>query len=177
MSNDTCKIRNELKMDLITLRNAINVEKNNWINKYTTNCYAYALGLDIPEDDIIRGAYAPGTISGAEIDIGRAYTFTYKTFVNNLYSDLDFLGIDFKKIKPNQPIDENEWKIAVFTSSKFGALDDYHFLRYKDNVWHHKNGWYDKPTILDDWGQEIENPKKCYLRYRCYKFSLALKLK
>lgn len=170
-------IRRELKMDLITLRNSIDIEKKNWVNKYTTNCYAYALGLDIPEDKIIRGAYAPGVISGADIDIGRAYTFTYKTFVNNLYSDLDFLGIDFKKINPNQQVDEDAWKIAVFVSSSFGALDDYHFLRYRDDIWYHKNGWYDNPTTLDDWKEEIFDPKKCYLRDRTYKFSLSLKLK
>lgn len=173
MSNIRC----DLKMDLITLRNAINLKKRVWVNRYTTNCYAYALGLDIPEAEIIQGAYSPGTLSGALVDIGKATTFSYKDFVTNLYSDLEFLGIDFRKIDPNQQIDESEWKIAVFTSSFLGALDDYHFLRYKDNFWHHKNGWYDNPTYFDDRHEQIYNPKKCFLECRDYKFSLSLRLK
>ena len=167
----------QLKMSLQEIRNSIDLEKVEWTNRWTTNCYAYALGLDIPEEEIIWGAYAPGTISGALVDIGRVNTFSYNTFVTNLYSDLEFLGIDFKKINPNQQIDEDEWKIAVFTSSYFGDLDDYHFLRYRDNVWYHKNGWNDYPTHFDDRDNQIFNPKKCYLDGRVYRFSLSLKLK
>ena len=41
-----------LKMTPEQLNEHINVKKSIWFSKYSTNCYAYALGLDIPEKNI-----------------------------------------------------------------------------------------------------------------------------
>ena len=173
--NDTKK---ELLMDLRTLRNSINLEKKIWLNRYTTNCYAYALGLDIPEYRIIDGAYAPGTISRSPIDLTTVTTFTYKELMNNLYMDLESLGIDFQKVSPNASISPDEWKIAVYTSASWGKLEDYHFLRiYGDDGWSHKNGWREMPTHKDDADEIIRNPRWCYLSNRDYRMCLKLKLK
>ena len=49
--------RNELKMSLLELRNSINLDKKNWKHIFTTNCYAYALGLDVREQNIKDFAY------------------------------------------------------------------------------------------------------------------------
>ena len=52
-----------LKMSLNEIRGKIQMYPENWINMHTTNCYAYALGLDIRQSDICDYAYQPGTIS------------------------------------------------------------------------------------------------------------------
>ena len=40
-----------------------------WHNLSTTNCYAYALGIDISENDIIKRAFQPGVIGSIIFDI------------------------------------------------------------------------------------------------------------
>ena len=48
---------------IYNLKGKININKKHWYHFIKTNCYAYALGLDINEDRIMKKAYQPGVIS------------------------------------------------------------------------------------------------------------------
>lgn len=54
---------NDLKISPQEIIAAIDLEKETWDNVNTTNCYAYALGLDVPQIEIKKYAYEPGIIS------------------------------------------------------------------------------------------------------------------
>lgn len=165
-------------MSLQELRAAINLEKTKWNNIYNTNCYAYALGLDIVEKDIIDYAFIPGIMSGSEVDLSKRFTFSYEELIQNLYNDFEFLGINFREVNPYEIIGIDEWKIALFTTPYWNQLDDFHFLRLcSDKIWHHKNGWNRKPTIYDNHGSIITNPVNCFLRDKKFNKCLCLKLK
>ena len=61
------------RCDLIQM---IDLNKVKWENKSTSNCYAFALGLDIPEKKICEAAYVPGVMSGSLINLPAKYSFT-----------------------------------------------------------------------------------------------------
>ena len=65
-----------LKMSLKVLRSLINVNKEGWDNVLYTNCYAYALGLDVPQYEICECAYAPGVMSSSQIFLPKYKVFT-----------------------------------------------------------------------------------------------------
>ena len=166
-----------LNMTSEEIRNNINLKKDNWINEVETNCYAYALGLDVREKDISKFAYIPGTMSSSKYYLPKLLNFTYDMLMVNIFSDLDFLGIDYKEIKPKERIKKDEWKIAMFVTNYLGHIYDYHFLRYKNGVWYHKNGYGGLVSKSDSNGSIIINPKTCYLNNREYDTCFKLKLK
>ena len=174
---------NNLKISLLNIRNSITLDKRIWENIFETNCYAYALGLDIAESEICDDAYAPGTISNSLKSLANQELFRYSELLECLYSDFDALGISYREVLPQEQIPADEWKIALFTSRAYYSdnidlLDDYHFLRQHPNsIWYHKVGWYNYPTNMDDNSKPITNPTNCYLDTRTYRKCLSLKLK
>lgn len=152
-----------LKMDLMELRRQINLNKKHWKHILTTNCYAYALGLDIPERRISNNDYFPGMISN--FINKRPPFYTYSELLQGLYADLEALGIEIREIGPNEEIAKGEWKIALFA----GEVDmmpelfyRIHFLRQRKNgIWYHKK-WYKRVSNKDDNHQIITNPEACY---------------
>jgi hypothetical protein len=173
----------ELKIPLIELRKMITLDKRLWENIFSTNCYAYALGLDIAESEICDSAYVPGTISKSQISLAYQELFRYSELLECLYSDFDALGIAYREVLPQEQINTNEWKIALFTTRAFYSdnidlLEDYHFLRQLQNGnWYHKAGWYNYPTNKDNYGNIITNPTDFNLSTRTYRKVLCLKLK
>ena len=166
--------------NLKLLNYKINLTKKHWIHFVKTNCYAYALGLDIREDKIKRHAYQPGVMSNYKHFIHFNSLFTYEHLINAIYADMDALGIEIKLIKYDDKISDDSWKVALFItrySKESNYLDDYHFLRYKNNAWYHKNGYDSFPSNKDDNYNIIINPKECYLKRREYKGCYCLKIK
>ena len=160
------------------MRESINISNNTWMNLETTNCYAYALGLDIPYYKIIDFAYDPGVISNSSIFLPSYKTFTYEVLLNNIFSDLDALGIDVREINPLEKVNNDEWKIALFTAGDNENLTDFHFLRQRKNgLWLHKNGFQGSVTPYDSNRNVIINPEYCVFSTRKYEKTLALKLK
>lgn len=51
-----------LKISVDDLVDYISLTYDYWENAMDTNCYAFALGLDIPEDEIVKNAYQLGVI-------------------------------------------------------------------------------------------------------------------
>lgn len=172
-----------LKISLQELRDNINLNKKFWKHILSTNCYAYALGLDVKENNIKYYAYEPGIISNAKEYMIVKQEFTYSNLLQNLYSDLEFLGIEFREIKPKEQVSKEEWKIALFTSflafeQDVEWLRDFHFLRQHENgLWYHKQGWYKFPTKRDSNFEIITDPSKCYLKGKQFKKCYSLKLK
>lgn len=170
-------LTNELKMSAEEIRAAMDLEKTVYTNVDETTCYAYMLGLDVPEKDIVEWAYIPGVMSGAEKDLTTCSTFYYKDFITNFYKDLEFLGIEYREVLPNEPIGSDEWKIAILLRKYWSQLDDYHFLRLgNDGIWRHKF-IYHQPTIYDSMGQIITNPETASFYPRYYDKCLSLRLK
>lgn len=169
----------KLKITLQELRNSIDIQKNTWDSKYSTNCYAYALGLDIPQYQVKCCAYAPGVIANSKINLPSKRVFSYNDLITNLYLDFDALGIKFREINPLDKISYNEWKIALFITwyDEPELVVDYHFLRqHNDGIWYHKNGFEGEVSEYDNHRKIIINPEECFLRYRKYNKCLSLTL-
>ena len=117
-----------LKMSLNEIRGKIQMYPENWVNMYSTNCYAYALGLDIRQSDICDYAYQPGTISETT-NIFKSKYFSYDMLIKGIESDLELLQIAYRNVEEDEKLALNEWKIALFVDKYHGSLIDFHFLR------------------------------------------------
>ena len=163
----------DLKNNPVFIKELINVRPNieTWVNTYTTNCYAYALGLDVPESDICKNAYyIVGTLGGFVSD---TYTFVLPNIMSRLELDLKYLELEYEFVNPYSNIKENEWLIAVF--SNIYNDSDFHFLRKDfENYWTHKPGWRRNPCNCDSEMQIIKDIDNAKL-YR-YKYEKCLKL-
>ncbi len=151
-----------LKMSITKIRKSMIKERNllDWKNIIGTNCYAYALGIDIPEEDICKYAFDLGGISrmvntGEDIDpnsVGR-YRDTYHI---DLPNDFHVLGLDYKESNHiNLSLNEQEedpnkyFDILFFLNDD---IDDFHFARFdKDRKLYHKRGFIKEPqeTTVD----------------------------
>lgn len=147
-------------MDLDTLKKCINLSNDKWENVLSTNCYAYALGLDIPQDEITRCAY----------ELGAMYYFyskekrKFRLHEELLKLDLDILSLTYREVSLDEPLKDGEWKIAYFDSIYECG---YHFFREIENgVWWHKYDWGYSPTCLDDANNIITDPTKANINYR-----------
>lgn len=52
----------KLKMSIKEIKQLISLREDYWEYNFDTNCYAFALGLDVPEEEIIKNAYKLGVI-------------------------------------------------------------------------------------------------------------------
>lgn len=173
----------KLKMSPNEIRNQIQIKPKEWHHLATTNCYAYALGLDIRESEICKHAYNPGTISKIFNLVVYFDYFLYSTLVKNLEKDLKKLKISYRQIEPNDIIKEDEWKIALFVNKSSKVFNDdllltnFHFLRANSTGnWTYKPGCYGSPREIDDKNQIIINPKECYFDYYEYRKCNVLKI-
>lgn len=154
-----------------------------WKHRFTTNCYAFALGLDVREGKVMPCAYIPGNIGSSQEKIEYKHIFTYQNLITNIYDDLVYMRIKFREIDPMEIVDEDEWKIALFTTmlayeDYVEYLSDFHFLREgEDGTWYHKLGWLRGVRNKDFHGDIITDPRKCVIKNSEYRMSLALKLK
>lgn len=133
------------KLDIISNNHIlINPFKDGWDNISTTNCYAYALGLDINYEDLSISGFEPGFTANTCLPS----CFNGSDLIDNVVKDLDNLKIDFRHVNDYYKLNKGEWRIAIFGGirNSFNSFDDYHFMRQTiDGVWVHKNGYYGKP--------------------------------
>ena len=167
------------RCDLIQM---IDLNKVKWENKSTSNCYAFALGLDIPEKKICEAAYVPGVMSGSLINLPAKYSFTLDELIRSLESDFDFLGIQYRENVSKEELEEGEWLIALYVSYLFShrkdRLSDYHFIRLlSDGIWYHKNGFCGGVINTDRNRKVITDPLECDFKNRDFVKTYALKLK
>lgn len=147
------------------IRSQIVLKEHHWQNIRTTNCYAFALGLDVPGNRYdyhfqLGDFYC--NITGAKYsEVKEKYTR-----LDRLNMDLEALELEHEEADPNEQTiinityDENgnaivdySWLIAYFYSSQRG---DYHFLRKAPNgIWWHKQGFDGAPNCHNDSGRII----------------------
>ena len=102
------------------------------------------------------------------------------TFIGLLISAVYVLVTNmFDNTVKTEKVNDEEWKIALFTVGQHSCLSDYHFLRFnkEDNIWYHKNGYRGNVFNCDFVGDVITNPQECCFINRIYDKSFALKLK
>ena len=135
------------------IRHNIIVKDKKWNNINDTNCYAYALNLDLSCKEINddRCFYNVGYISSCYKRI-----LEKEELINALINDMKKLGISIKEVDFNYILEENEWKIALFKTDvyvddKGRKSTDFHFIRKNyDGYWSHKVGWKDRPEKLEN---------------------------
>lgn len=165
-----------LKMSLNEIRGKIQMYPENWVNMYSTNCYAYALGLDIRQSDICDYAYQPGTISETT-NIFKSKYFSYDMLIKGIESDLELLQIAYRNVEEDEKLALNEWKIALFVDRDFDKLVGFHFLRQKENgIWLQKNGYQGTISKRDHSDEVIVSPSSAELFPYIYKKCYALRL-
>lgn len=147
-------------MDLENLKNQIDLKEGNWINTSSTNCYAFALGLDIPQDKICESAYYVGHIYRHYNHIKARYTPRDLL----LQHDFETLSLIYKESNLNDKINKGEWKIAYFDSIYECG---FHFFRQTENgIWWHKFDYDYIPTCLDNDDKIITDPTSCNVNLR-----------
>ena len=150
------------------LKNHIKINNNEY-NQNDTNCYSYALNIDYPYTLLesykkeYLNVYKVGTISGIK------KVYTKEKLEEALFSDLNILDIDIKKINLDEQLLENEWKIAMFSTDVYydyilGKVLDFHFIKqnFGEDIWTHKVGYNGTISNLDDNKKLIINPKEFY---------------
>ena len=167
----------ELRMPTSKINKKIDIEKEpeEWEEIYGTNCYAYALGLDVFERSIANFAYQPGTIGRIKYEYG-LFDVSRMSFEKRMKLDFESLGIRYRGANPEECASFKEhfhrdsdevssvtrsWLISFYT-----AVDnniDFHFVR-KDlsGVWTHKMGFKEAPTNKDSNGEIILDPRECH---------------
>lgn len=169
-----------LKMSVDDINKYMKFDCNNfWFNLNNTNCYAFALGLDIPEKRIIKHAYQPGTI-GANVFSISSEKFNRLTFEEKIEIDFKALNISAVQCQPTECslfYYENDmiifqWIIALFYGSGCG----FHFMRKNSSgYWWHKRGYYlEYPIDFDDNNCKIKDPRDCLIND--YEYIKCLKL-
>ena len=146
-------------------------------NKWSTNCYAFALGLNVDEDDICPYAYRIGNIS-----LQAKWPFISVDPSNKISAieplildDFQALGIDYEIFMDKdesqylQELDHPNdcWDILLFISPS----DGYHFVRVgSDSLLYHKLGWGKLPELTDF--EDIKREYKGCKFERRYRLSL-----
>lgn len=162
------------------IRMGIRLTDKTWKNDVNTNCYAFALGLDISEWDIAPNAYQPGMMFS--IMFNKPYDEVKKmSFEERLLLDLKVLKIKCKEADPseftgyNAENDTIQWVISMFESEE---REDVHFLRKNDKgIWWHKHGYiFSSPTNKDHYRKIITDPRDCFLGSYEYKKTYKLSI-
>ncbi len=169
------------------IKKLISLKEKNWENIDTTNCYAFALGLDIPERNLATNIYQLGVFYSIMNDVP-FYELNMMPYEKRLLLDLKALGIKYSLSSPNENstcsynFGENGiesinyyWLISMFENSK---TLDFHFLRKSmDGKWWHKEGYEGtRPTKKDKNGNIILDPRDCDLGLYKYKKTYKLSI-
>ena len=143
----------------------VNPFKDKWEHNIGTNCYAYALGIDVAKDFLDtnedRLVYNPGCFCDRDLKS----PFTREQLLINLLGDLDRLGLYSYRVNTNYKLCKNEWKLVIYGAVTDNPYEykDFHLLRQTipDGVYSHKQGFYSEPTCLDSDKKIITDPSKC----------------
>lgn len=171
-----------LKIDHTKIKYLISLREEYWENNFDTNCYAFALGLDIPENEIIKNAYQLGII-GAIVKQIPMEVLKKLSFEERLILDLEVLGINWQAstidessgFKIGNDCTESWWLISLLSNGK-----NFHFIRKSyDEIWYQKWGYF-APVINYDFDKKIiNNPNNAnfgeYKLVKTYKLSYTEK--
>ena len=167
-----------LKIDHTKIKDLISLREEYWENDFDTNCYAFALGLDIPENEIMKNAYQLGVI-GATVKQIPMEVLKKLTLEERLLLDLEVLGIkrqdstiyDSSGFWVGNNYIDNWWIISLLSNGK-----NFHFIRKSyDGIWYQKWGYFAPVTNFDFDKRIITNPNEAdfgeYKLIKTYKLS------
>ncbi len=163
-------------LKVASTRKAINLKIDGWKNNKTTNCYAFALGLDVPSKEICNFAYA---YNGGYLYLALSiWPIDIRGLGDKAKIELDFkiLRLYYEQIGLyDQVRSPYEWKIAFFEDIQDGS--DFHFFRQAENgIWYHKYGKEDAPTCYDEAGKLITDPINAELNTNRYAYRTCYRL-
>ncbi len=173
-----------LKINYNKIKDLISLREDYWENNDTTNCYAFSLGLDVKEDEIIKNAYQLGVI-GSTVKQMTINQLRKLTFEERLLLDLEVMGI---KQQESTLLDNSFswigkdyidicWIISLLSNG-----NNFHFIRKSyDGIWYQKWGYF-APVINYDFDKKIiTNPLDAnfgeYKLIKTYKLSYREKIK
>lgn len=174
----------KLNLSINEIKQLISLREEYWEYDFHTNCYAFALGLDVVEDEIIKNAYQLG-IMGANIKDIPISELKRMTFEERLVLDLAALKINYKEVSStersgydfhynkNNRITSADyyWLIALFSSG-----ESFHFLRKSyDGIWYQKHGYFAPVINYDSDRKIITSPEQCNING--YEYIKTYKLK
>ena len=162
------------------IRNNICTNKQVFDNIKTTNCYAFALGLDINKDEFNKLLFNPGVISNSPTILSKHSAFEYDELIQNIINDFNELMIKFEEIDYKEISKNDEWKIAIYLKYyKYrctNLITDCHFLREINGIWYHKS-FNSYPTNLDSNNKIITDLESASIKDYEYKTCYKLKLR
>ena len=160
-----------LNMPVKKIKESISLREEYWENIFETNCYAFALGLDIPENNICKNSYQPGIIASKTFNISLNELARLK-IEDKMILDLRALKIGFKLSEVNTKQEYislgnywcNLWDVLLFLNE-----NDFHFARINYNgEMYHKIGYFGFPqkTSIEEIEKSGYSLSKIYrLRY------------
>ena len=157
---------NEIIITPEDITKRISLKTEDWDHIYSTNCYAYALGLDINEDDICYDAYS---IGGLYKKFTKDNTIMELSLEERFYGDMEILNIQCDVVGhnycifPSKPYIEGfniykdySWLVAIYGDEK-----EFHVIRKgTDGKWYHKEGYYNEPKELTRRKTTLIDPKE-----------------
>lgn len=164
-----------LKINANKIKDMIELKDLSWNYPSSTNCYAYALGLDVPCSKISNHAYMLGCFSEDYLKKKGIDVYSL-SFEKRLQYDLECLGLSHEEVDPDYKLDNIDINYSHFLISFFNQVEDYHFLRKSNinNAWYHKKGYFDLPKARDDDGKLITDPRDAFFIY--YNYAKTLKI-
>ena len=135
-------------------------DPDNWENMSETNGYLFGLKLDVPYYMINPYAYRIGGISNKNPQSLLNHNYTDAEILDNLYQDLDYLGLSYEIIDPQE---EADWKIALMLYRYQNQIKDFQLLRFYEDSWYYKHSFKGRIYNKDFSGNIITDPRDCYL--------------
>lgn len=167
-----------LNINVEKIKELIELKTYNWDYPTSTNCYAYALGLDVPFNKISDHAYKLGCFSEDKLNSENKNVYSLDE-EKRLDLDLDCLGLNHVEVDSSYKIDINDINYTYFLVAFFKGYKDFHFLRKSNtnDVWYHKKGYLDFPRYRDDDGKIIYDPKEAFFIHYNYVKTLRIGIK
>ena len=150
---------------LVKLRKIISddswpISIDDWQNSWSTNCLAFALGLDYPDpkEHSYYGSF--GSICSAQHLFTRSEIASSDLIQKTFIETCQLLGLNCRHISSPNEAQSFEYIIGVFgmypcMNSVTWRGDpiyqyDFHLVRRNlDGTWVHKPGWYDNPEKVE----------------------------
>lgn len=160
-----------LKTNENYIKSLISLKEDYWENYFTTNCYAFALGLDIPEYEICEKAYQLGVIGANKFGLAIEEVFNL-SLEDRFLLDLKALKIGYYEINEEQAAGWyylgnyicSYWDVLLYSNGK-----DFHFSRLNYNgESYHKIGYLGYPIKCEETREYLKKytlVKKYRLRY------------
>ena len=147
-----------LRMKIERIIKSINpVDYTAWVHKNSTNCYAYALGIDIPESKIGYLAFEPGSIALNKMNVAKddlKWELRRRTLLEKLEMDFELLGLQYEFSSTEKPYEITETQDGIIRSWDLVLMDSPYGIHFgwvnQDGVMLHKKGYNYAPCIATE---------------------------